>query len=317
MIIGLALIVVILAAGIYGLYTSQIQNPQKQGIITVTDSLGYQTTLDKIPQKIISIAPSVTPILYEIGVGEKVVGLTQFDDHPYNFSAWFEAGNMTCIGGFSNPNMEAIALLQPDLIFTTDINLESIPKMREFGFSVICIGPRSIEGVFETINLIGKVTGAEENAETLVTTLRNQINLIKETVDAANIEEKPTVYYEIYSSHSGLMAAGGGSWINEVITTAGGINILGNETQEWVTTSSEVIMYRNPSVILLPTNMGKGTPSYGSVEDVKARPGWDSIDAIKNDRIFVFDQDIFNQAGLRIADQVRAVASSLYPQLFP
>jgi iron complex transport system substrate-binding protein len=309
-------IVVLSVVFIYVYYSTQTPAQSGQEGVTVVDDEGYQTTLVAVPQRIISLAPSVTPILYQIGVGDKVVGVTQYDDYPYNFTAWFEAGNMTCVGGFSTPNLEAIASLQPDLIFSTNINDPYIPNMRDLGFKVVVTGPTSIEGIYQTIALIGKATGAENNATALVNTLRNQIEDVKAVIAAANITEKPTVYYEIWYDSSGIMSAGSTSWINDVITTAGGINIFANETEEWPSTSSEVIVQKNPSVILLPTNMGTGTPFYGSVDDVKARPGWTTIAAVKNNRIYVIDQNIFNQPGSRVADQVKAVAASLYPQLF-
>ncbi|MCW3996821.1 MAG: cobalamin-binding protein [Candidatus Bathyarchaeota archaeon] len=315
-IVTVVIIVVVLAALTYGYYSASNPASHKQESITVVDDQGYQTTLTGIPQRIVSLAPSVTPILFELGVGDKVVGVTKYDDYPYNFSAWFEAGNMTCVGGFSTPNMEAIASLNPDLIFSTNINDASIPNMRELGYKVIVVGPTSIEGIYRTIALIGKATGTEDRATQIVQTLNSQISDIEARIAAANITQKPTVYYEVWCDASGIMSAGSGSWINDVISRAGGINIFANESQEYLTTSSEVIVQRNPSVILLPTNMGTGTPFYGSVEDVKARPGWSAIDAVKNNRIYIIDQDLFNEPGCRVADQVRAVAASLYPQLF-
>ncbi len=316
-----AVIIIILAVlipvFIYVYIASQSSAGQQRGQgLTVVDDEGYTTTLQAVPKRIISLAPSVTPILYEIRVGDKVVGLTQYDDYPYNFSAWFAAGNMTCVGGFSTPNMETIMSLEPDLIFSTNINDAIIPNLRELGYKVVVVGPTSINGIYQTINLIGKATGAQEQATALVNNLSNQISGIEAKIAAANITEKPKIYYEIYYDQSGLMTAGSGSWINDVITKAGGINLFGNETQEWLTTSSEVVLYRNPNVILLPTNMGTGTPFYGSVQDVKDRPGWSVIEAVKNDRIYVLDQDLFNEPGSRIADQVQAVAACLYPQLF-
>jgi iron complex transport system substrate-binding protein len=309
--------VIIVAAFVYVYYSTNTSASQTQGGITLTDDEGYQTTLTAVPQRIISLAPSVTPILYQIGVGDKIVGLTEYDDYPYNFSAWYEAGNMTCVGGFSTPNMEAIASVHPDVIFTTNINDQYLPNMRDLGYKVIVVGPKSIEGIYSTITLIGKATGAEANAATLVGSLRSQISDITATIAAANIAEKPKVYYEVWYDSSGVMAAGGGSWINDVITTAGGINVFANETAEFPSSSSEVVVTENPTVILLPTNMGMGTPSYGSIADVKGRPGWSAIDAVKNNRIYIIDETIFNQPGSRVADQVKAVAESLYPNLFP
>ncbi|MCW3998823.1 MAG: helical backbone metal receptor [Candidatus Bathyarchaeota archaeon] len=314
--VAVLLTVVIIASGAVIYVNSTNPNTTQNGSITIVDDQGYTTTFSEVPQRIVSLAPSVTPILYEIGVGDKVVGLTQYDDSPYNFTAWFDAGNMTCVGGFSTPNLETIATLEPDVIFTTDVNEETIPNMRELGYKVIVLSASSVEDIYNDIGLVGNATGAAAKATEVITDLRSQISEIQATIEAAHITEKPTVYYEVYCSDSGIMTAGSTTWINDVIGLAGGVNIFNDQAQEFPYTSSEVVVQRNPGVIILPTNMGTGAPSYGSVADVKARSGWSSIDAIKNDRLYVIDQDIMSEPGIRVADQVQAVAACLYPQLF-
>ena len=314
LIITLVLIAIIAISAVFVVYSTQIS--QSREGITITDSQGYQTTLNGVPDRIISIAPSVTPILFEIGVGDKVVGLTDYDDAPYDFSAWFAAGNMTSVGGYSTPNLETIISLQPDIIFSTDINDVMISNMRDLGLNVIVIGPSSIDEIYQTIKLIGKATGAENNADVLVNRLTNQINNVVATINAANIVEKPTVYYEIWCSSAGYMTIGSNAWLADVIDKAGGVNLFNQVTQAYPTTSSEVIITNNPDVILLPTNMGEVT-SYGSVDEVKARPGWNTINAVKTNRIYVLDETLLTQPGLRVAEQVQTIASCLYPDSFP
>ncbi len=316
-IIALVTVAVIVSAALIGIY--YLNPPPGQnlaGEIVIVDDQGTQTTLDAVPQRIVSLAPSITPILYELGVGDKIVGLTSYDDYPYNFTAWFEAGNMTCVGGFSTPNLEAIIGVQPDIIFTSDVNTETIPRMRELGFKVVVLSAESVEGVYRDIQIVGDATGAGAKATETINELRQQISAIQEKIAAAEITEKPTVYYEVYYSTQGIMTAGSATWLNDVITLAGGVNIFADQAAEFPYTSSEVIIARNPTVIILPTNMGTGTPSYGSVADVKARGGWYAIDAIKNDRLYVIDQNIMSEPGVLIAEQVQAVAECLYPQLF-
>lgn len=316
-IIALVTVAVIVSMALIGIY--YLNSPPGQnlaGEIVIVDDQGTQTTLDAVPQRIVSLAPSITPILYELGVGDKIVGLTSYDDYPYNFTAWFEAGNMTCVGGFSTPNLEAIIGVQPDIIFTSDVNTETIPRMRELGFKVVVLSAESVEGVYRDIQIVGDATGAGAKATETINELRQQISAIQEKIAAAEITEKPTVYYEVYYSTQGIMTAGSATWLNDVIILAGGVNIFADQAAEFPYTSSEVIIARNPTVIILPTNMGTGTPSYGSVADVKARGGWYAIDAIKNDRLYVIDQNIMSEPGVLIAEQVQAVAECLYPQLF-
>lgn len=309
------IIIIILLSGAFLYINSKTSNKaDTQGIISVTDDEGYTTNLTAVPQRIISLAPACTQILFAIGDGGKVVGVTDYDNYPYNFSAWIAAGNMTSIGGYSTPNMEAIASLHPDLIVSDSINDALLPNMRNLGYKVIVVNPTSIAGVYQDINLVGKATGAETAAAKVVANMTSTISNIEAKIAAANIATKPKVYYEIWSDP--LMSTGSTTWINDVIDKAGGTNIFGNVTQQYPTVSSETVVSLNPDVILLPTNMGTGTPFYGSVAAVKAQAGWSIINAVKNNRIYVIDQDLFAEPGPRVADQVYAVAQCLYPQLF-
>ena len=315
--IAVIAVIAIASAALIGVYYANPPSSQNQtGTIAVVDDQGTQTTLEAVPKKIVSLAPSITPILFELGVGDKVIGVTSYDDYPYNFTAWFEAGNMTCVGGFSTPNLETITTLQPDVIFTTDVNEETVPDMRELGFKVIVLSAASVEGVYKDISIVGNATGTANKANEIIAELRSEISDVQEKIAAAGITDKPTVYYEVYFSDRGIMTAGSATWLNDIFTLAGGVNIFADQTTEFPYTSSEVIVQRNPTVIILPTNMGTGTPSYGSVEEIKARAGWNSIDAIKNDRLYIIDQGIMSEPGVLIAEQVQAVAECLYPQLF-
>lgn len=314
-IVSFVLITIIATSAFFVVYSNRNSQQTKEGI-TITDSQGHKTTLESVPDRIISIAPSVTPILFEIGVGNKIVGLTDYDDSPYDFSAWFTAGNMTSVGGFSTPSLEVILSLQPDVIFTTDINDAMIPNMRDLGLKVIVVGPKSIDDIYQTIKLIGKATGAENSADASVNRLNSQINNVVSIIKAANIAEKPMVYCEIWCSNAGFMTVGANSWLNDVIDTAGGVNLFRSVSEEYPITNLEVIITDNPDIILLPTDMG-GEPSYGSVNTVKARPGWSTINAVKNNHVYVIDSGLFNQPGIRVAEQVQTIAACLYPDLFP
>jgi len=281
--------------------------------ITLVDDEGYLTTLTSVPQRVVSLAPSNTQIMFAIGAGSKVVGVTDYDNYPYNFSAWIAAGNMTSIGGFSTPNMEAIATVHPDLILATPINDPDVVTMRSLGYNVLVINPNDVRGDLQDIALVGRAVGADNAAATLVSNLNVQINAITSKIAAANFTSKPLVYYEIWWNPE--MSAGGTSWVNDIISKAGGVNIFANDTDQWPTISPESVVQMNPDVILLPTGMGSGT-FYGSLSDVASRPGWSSINAIKNNRIIVIDGDLFAESGPRVADQIAAVAQVLYPSLF-
>jgi iron complex transport system substrate-binding protein len=305
---------IVSATFIYFNYNTPSNQNTQQNIMVVDDE-GYATNLTSVPQRIISLAPSNTQILFAVGVGDKVVAVTDYDTYPYDFAAWIAAGNMTSIGGFSTPNKETIASLNPDLILATTINDPDVVTLRSLGYNVLVLNPNDVNGVLNDITMVGKATGATQNATKLVNSINDQISEIASKIAAANLPE-PKVYYEVWTPP--LMSAGGTSFINDVISKAGGINIFENESQQYPTVSSETIVMKNPDVILLPTNMALTTeaPFYGTVNDVKARPGWISISAIQNNRIVLVDGDLFAQAGPRIAEQIAVAAKAFYPELF-
>lgn len=312
--IAVIAIVAIITSGLIYINMGPGNNGTANGV-TVTDDEGTVTTFTSTPQRIISLAPSNTQILFAIGVGDRVVGVTDYDHYPYNFSAWFAAGNMTSVGGFSTPNKETIASLNPDLLLATTIHDPELSSFRELGYKVLVLNPTDVNSVLNDIRMVGKATGADNNATALVNSINDQINTVAQKIAAANLP-KPKVYYEVWNPP--LMSAGGTSFINDVISKAGGINIFANETDQYPTVSSETIVQKNPEVILLPTDMANTgeAPFYGSVDQVKARPGWNTISAIQNNRIVVVNGDLFAEAGPRIAEQIATCAAALYPEVF-
>jgi iron complex transport system substrate-binding protein len=285
--------------------TTQAQN------VTVIDDEGYALTLTSIPQRIVSVAPSNTQIMFAIGAGSKVVGVTDYDNYPYNFSAWVEAKNMTSIGGYSTPNKEAIAALHPDLILATPINDVDVVTLRSLGYNVLVINPTTVSGVLQDISIVGRAVGAEAGATSVIHDINTKINAITAKIAAANITKQPTVFYEIWDNP--LMTAGGTSWVNDLLVRVGAVNIFSNETQAFPIVSSESVVQMNPDIILLPSSMGTGqiTP-----ESVKANAGWNTITAVKNNHVVVIDGDLFSEAGPRLAEQITVVAQAIYPELF-
>jgi ABC-type Fe3+-hydroxamate transport system, periplasmic component len=310
---AIVIIVVVLSAALYVNYNPAASSSNT--VYSITDDEGYTTEFTAVPQKIVSLAPSNTQILFAIGVGDKVVGVTDYDNYPYNFSAWFAAGNMTSIGGFSTPNKETIASLNPDLIVATPINDADVVTLRNMGYKVITLNPQNVESVLNDLMMVGQATGATDQATNQINAIHHTINEIQAKIAAANLP-KPLVYYEVW--YPPIMTAGNTSFINDVITQAGGINVFGNETDQYPTVSSESVVHANPDVILLPTDMGIAgeAPFYGSVDQVKARPGWDTISAVQNNRVVIVDGSLFAEAGPRIAEQIDAAAHALYPELF-
>jgi iron complex transport system substrate-binding protein len=313
--IAVIAIIVIASAGSWVYYQNTTPSPSPSpstSPIVVTDDEGTNVTITQYPQRIVSLAPSNTQLLFAIGVGDKVVGVTDYDTYPYNFSEWIAAGNMTSIGGIVDPNKETVVSLQPDLILATPLNDKDVTTLRGLGYNVLVFSPADIAGVMSNIMTVGKATGAEDNATALVNSLNSQIDAITAKIEAAHLP-KPKVYYETWYDSSGIMTIGSTCWLNDVIAKAGGVNIFANETEAYPTVSSETIVQNNPDIILIPTSMGSGVFDPNAI---RARAGWNTVNAIKNDKIISLDGDMFQEVGPRVAEQVQAVAQALYPDLF-
>jgi iron complex transport system substrate-binding protein len=302
--------IIVSAAFIYVYYSGQTAQ-QLESLHNLVDDTGYSTSLDAVPNRIISLAPSTTEIVFALGLDDKVVAVSDACDYPYNFSAWVAAGNMTSIS-FSEPNVEAIVDLEADLIIATGgVQAEAVDTLRNLGQKVLVLDPPDIDGVLKDIELVGNATGKIAEAETLVANLASRIDTVANKV--ANASSTPTVYYEVW--YDPIYTAGAKAWQNALFAKAGGVNVFDDQDFDYFQTSDEAVIERNPDVIVLPKE-GMGTQFWGSIDDVKARPGWSSISAVQNDRIYQVDSNTIARAGPRIADIIEDLAEAFHPELF-
>lgn len=306
---------IIISSSAY-IYLQGQTNSQPETFYNLVDDSGYVTNLDHLPDRIISLAPSTTEVVFALGLDQKVVGVSEYCDYPYDFQQWFAAGNMTSIGDFSAPNMEVISSLEPDLILSTGgVQEEFVGTLRNLGHKVLVLNPTSINGVLQNIELVGNATGKVAEAKTLTDNISSRINAVVDKV--ANQPDKPTVYYEVWYDATSLWTAGSAAWQNEIIKTAGGINIFEDQQLDYLQSSSEAVVSRNPDIILLPQEgMGFGAPFWGSLDAVKARPGWSTISAVQNDMLIEVDSNTIARAGPRVIDIIEDLAKVFHPDLF-
>ena len=270
--------------------------------ITVTDDAGRQVTLKNLPTRIVSLAPSNTEVVYALGLGDLLVGDTEYCDYPP------EAKSKPKIGGFANIDLEKVVGLNPDLVLATNIHAKTVvPELEKRGITVVVVEPKNVGDVLAKITFVGKLTGASENAAKLTGQLKIRIDAVTGKVATAKI--KPRVFYEIDKS---LYTAGPGSFIDDMIANAGGVNIAADAKGSYAQLSPEAIIARDPQVMLL------GDMNFGeSPESVKARPGWSNISAVKSGRIVpISDENVIARPGPRIVEGLEMLARALYPELF-
>ena len=301
------------AAFIYVYYQGQPSGEELEALQNLVDDHGYKTSLTAYPEKIISVAPSCTEILYAIGAGDKVVGVTTYDDYPYDFAAWIASGNMSSVGDFTSPNMEVIISLDPDLILASGgVQEDDVNTLRDYGYKVLVLDPTSVDGILNNIELVGNATGKQAEAAALINNLTSRINAVAETV--AN-SAKPEVYYETYYETTSSWTIGAEAWQNELVEKAGGTNIFGDQPTDYYQYQVEALIDRNPDVIVLPAE-GMGTGTQAGIDAVKARPGWDTMNAVQNDRIYQINPNIIERAGPRVVDAIEQMAEFFHPELF-
>jgi iron complex transport system substrate-binding protein len=312
-IIGTIVAVLIISGiGIY-MYYPQLTGSSGTNLVTVVDDSGTEIGLDAYPETIISLAPSITEIIYAINAGDLVVGVTDFDNYPLDFAALIQEGEMTSVGSFNNPNLEVIASLDPDLILATGGVLgETITTLRDMGYIVVVLDPTTVDEVIDNIELAGKITNKNDEALTIINDITSRINAVEAIV--ATADSIPTVYYEVWYDPTSLWTAGALAWQHELIEISGGVNLFEDQDLEYFLSSAEAVIERNPDIMIVPEE--HGVNFWGSFDDIKDRPGWESIHALQNDKIYDIDSDLLARAGPRIAETIETLAAVFHPELF-
>jgi len=313
--IAIVVIIVLIASAafIYVYYSNPAPDEGLETLQHLVDDHEYETVLTAYPKRIISVAPSCTEILFAIGAGDKVVGVTEFCDYPYNFAEWIVEGNMTSVGDFTTPNLEVITSLDPDLILASGgVQTESVDTLRTRGYKVLVLDPTSIDGILRNIELVGNATGKRTEARELMNDLTSRINSVGEKVRNA---AKPKVYYEVYYETTSSWTIGALAWQSELIEKAGGINVFEDQQMDYYQYQVEAFIARNPDIIVLPAS-GMGTGEQASSDAVKTRPGWDTTNAVQNDRIYQINSNIIERSGPRVVEAIEQLSEFFHPELF-
>lgn len=274
--------------------------------ISLTDGLGRQVILAQPAQKVVSLAPSNTEILFAIGAGGQTVGRDMFSDYPA------EALSLPDIGGsMGEYNLEAIVALQPDLVLAAEINpTELVKSLEDLGLTVFYLAnPTTLEEMYDNLAIVAQLTGRETEAAALVESLKARVAAVDEKI--APLSARFSVFYEIDASNpSQPWTAGKGTFITLLIERAGGYNIAG-ELDAYPQLSVEQIVADNPMFIIL------GDAMWGvTVESVGQRSGWENLAAVQNGNIFPFDDNLASRPGPRLVEGLETLAKILRPELF-
>ncbi|MCR4432019.1 MAG: cobalamin-binding protein [Tepidanaerobacteraceae bacterium] len=272
--------------------------------LKVKDQMNRQVIMGKEPQRIVSLAPSNTEILFALGLGEKVVGVTNYCDYPE------EAKSKEKIGGFSDPNLEKIVSLKPDLVVATDMHQDIVEQMEKLNIPAVVLVPKNIPDMLNSIKILGMISGKESESLRLIKALENRIKAVEDKVVDIPKEKLPKVYYEVWPEP--FTTAGPGTFVNDIIQSAGGQNIAGDAEKAYPQYSQEMIISKNPDIIIF-SHHGS---SKQTVEDILKRPGWENISAVKDKKVFYVDENIMQRATPRLIDGLEQIAKIIHPELF-
>jgi iron complex transport system substrate-binding protein len=271
--------------------------------VDVTDTAGRTVTIEAPPARMVSLAPSTTEILFALGLGERTVAVDDFSNYPP------EAASLPKIGAFNTVNFEQIAALEPDLVLAAGITApEQIQKIEELDIPIIVVGQpeSSVASVYDDITLVGRATGTADVAAALVEDLKARITALSEAVAG---REKPAVFWELDATDPAKpYTVGPGSFVDELITLAGGRNIFGEGDNPYPQVSAEQVAAADPQFIILADAQYGMTP-----EQVAARPGWEGIAAVEDGKVFPIDADLVSRPGPRLADGLEAIVRILHP----
>ncbi len=276
--------------------------------VTVTDAEGTKVEIEEAPDKIVSLIPSNTEIAFELGLGEEIAGVSDFDNYPQ------ETAEKEKIGGMEF-NVEKIIGLETDLVLahasSAHNSKEGLQQLRDAGIDVLVVNDaQNFDDVYKSIEMIGKATGKTKEAKTEVEEMKEGLAEIEEKASQIRDEDQKSVYIEA-SPAPDLYTTGKNTFMQEMIDLIHADNVM-KDQEGWIPVSEEAVIQANPDVIV--TTYGYYTEN--AVEQVVAREGWSSISAVKNKEVVDVNSDLVTRTGPRLVEGAEALAKAVYPDVF-
>jgi len=265
---------------------------------TFVDDLGRTVTFEEVPQRIVSVAPSNTEILFALGLVDRIVGVTDWCNYPD------AALVIEKVGGFAPFDLERVVAREPDLVLAAALHGPvGVPALEKLGITVFVLAPKNLDEVLANISLVGKITGKSREAARLVTSLEERIRALTDKTKPLTEAERPGVLYVIW--HDPIFVAGSGTFAHDLIVRAGGENIA-YDLADWAMIDLETVIARNPQMIIA---------THGAA-GIKGVPALEVTAAFMENRIYLVEDDPFSRAGPRLVDALEHLARLLHPELF-
>ncbi len=273
--------------------------------IQIVDRLDRTITFTQPPQRIVSLSPETTELLYALGLGDRMVGVTEHCNYPPEAKLVPKVG----IGTVESISRERIIAVHPDVIFCRWDNHEPLVETFErLQIPIVGMGSESLNGLFEEAALVGKITGQTAQADLLVDQMEQRLAALQKRVPNPSDPSRLSVFYQIWDEP--LMTVGPGSFIGEMLTLAGLRNIIEDGPTRYPTVSPEIVIARDPDVILTAASKSAST----KIESITMRSGWSQISAIKHHRVYTISGDEISRCGPRLLDALEQIINVVYAE---
>jgi len=273
-----------------------VQPTQQPTVQPIVDDRGISVKLTAKPQRIVSLLPSLTETLFSLGLGEQIIGVTNFCNYPA------EVDGKERVGGLFDLNVEKILALEPDLIFSGQMEgaQEVLKALENAGVVVAVFDPATMDDIGRTIKLIAKLTGVEVIGETLAKEIAAGREAITAQVKEID-EDKPRVFVLLDTEQ--IWTVGDGEYLSEMITEAGGVNAASGQVEGWLQLSEEKLFELDPDIIIA---------TFPMREQLLDRPGWQILQAIRNGRVYDVNGDLVSRPGPRVVLGLQELHRAFY-----
>ncbi|KAB7705369.1 ABC transporter substrate-binding protein [Bacillus aerolatus] len=276
--------------------------------VTIKDAAGKDVVIEEDPERIVSLLPSNTEIAFELGLGDEIVGVSNYDNYPKEAAEKEKIGDM-------NFNVEKIIGLDADLVLAhgsmADSSKDGLKQLEDAGIDVLVVNnAQNFEDVYDSIEMIGKATGQKKEAEETINEMKEDVAEIKEKAKAIKEDEVKSVFIEV-SPAPEIYTTGTNTFMQEMLELIHAKNAAADQ-EGWVQMTEEAIIKKNPDVIIATHGYYTEKPA----EEIMSRKGWENMTAIKNKDVHDVDADLVNRTGPRLVEGVEELAEAIYPDVF-
>jgi iron complex transport system substrate-binding protein len=291
----------IICLSLSGLFFSFWPEPvEPPGSRTLVDFAGRTVRLQtQQPNRIVSLSPSNTEILYALELGDKLMAVSEYSDYPP------EAKQKPRIGGFQSPDVEQIISLHPDIVFAGSLHTRAVALLTAAGVPVAVVEPKTMQEVLDAIKLVGMITGEQTTAEQVAANLAAQLQTVRDLVAK---QPQQRVFLEVWDEP--FMTIGAKSYLSDIVAQAGGINVAADKPTDYMTSDFEYLYSLDPDIYIAVNHIG-----LGRTLKMSSHPWMQNLRAVKTGQVHYVPDDILSRPGPRSFEGLVVLAKIIHPEI--